>query len=197
MKNTLSRLVNILTLVGIVVTIWACIHFYRMGIFTSQEKLESYMSSLGMAAPLVFFMISFVQVVLPIIPGALTIPVGAILFGARLGFFLNYSSICLGSLVNFLLARKYGTTVVRSIVGDRQFAKGLAWLYKDNFKWAFASAMVFPVAPDDLLCYIAGLSNVQFKFFFWTIILSKPWTLFVYTIGTSWLMSYLFKWMGG
>ena len=39
-----------------------------------------------------------------------------------------------------------------------------------------------PGAPDDLLCYVAGISNITLKEFIIYIILGKPLTLIFYSI---------------
>ncbi len=46
------------------------------------------------------------------------------------------------------------------------------------------TAFVLPGFPDDFLCMVAGLSKMSFKKFCWITLLSKPATLYLYTLIT-------------
>ena len=50
------------------------------------------------------------------------------------------------------------------------------------FEQIFLWGIVLPGLPDDLLCYIAGLSNISFKKFLAIIVLGKPLTLILYSV---------------
>lgn len=49
----------------------------------------------------------------------------------------------------------------------------------------------FPVAPDDLLCYIAGLTKMSLKKFVLIIFLGKPGSIFLYSLGLTGIMELL------
>ncbi|WP_276931156.1 VTT domain-containing protein, partial [Dubosiella newyorkensis] len=50
-----------------------------------------------------------------------------------------------------------------------------------NFAKLFAIGICLPIAPDDLLCMIAGLSSISFWKFFWIIVIGKPISSFFYS----------------
>lgn len=154
------------------------------GIFQSQEALEAFLKPLGLFAPLLFLVIQAVQVVLPILPGAVGCMAGVILWGPVGGFVLNYIGICIGSMAAFLLARRYGRPLVRSIASERIYEKYVGWLEKGKkFDRCFAAAIFFPVAPDDFLCYLAGLTQMSFRKFAVIIWLGKPVSIALYSMG--------------
>ena len=33
--------------------------------------------------------------------------------------------------------------------------------------------MLFPLFPDDILCVVAGMTNMSFKYFFWTNVIAR------------------------
>lgn len=145
-------------------TVWAFYWAYKNQLFTSTEALNQFLSSMGSAAPFGFIVIQIIQTVIPIIPGAITVPMGAIIFGPVYGLFLNVFAIIIGSILNFVLAKKYGQPFVERIIGEKKFARTVSWLDKDDkFEKWFTYAMFFPFSPDDILCYIAGLSKMSFK----------------------------------
>ena len=185
--------INCLNIVGVLLTIWALYWAYQNQLFTSTEALNQFLSSMGSAAPLGFIVIQIIQTVIPIIPGAVTVPMGAMIFGPGYGLFLNVFAIIIGSVLNFVLARKYGQPFVERIIGEKKFAKAIGWLDKDNkFEKWFTFAMFFPFSPDDILCYIAGLSNMSFKKYFLVILFGKPVSIFLYSFGMAFVLEWLF-----
>lgn len=160
---------------------WYC---YRQGIFQSQEALESFLNGFGFWAPFIFTLVQGVQVVLPILPGAIGCLAGVLVFGPVWGFIYNYIGICAGSICAFLLARRYGAPFVRSISNPRTYEKYVGWLEKGNrFDKFFALAIFFPVAPDDFLCYLAGLTRMSLKKMALIILLGKPASIALYSLG--------------
>lgn len=179
-------IINILGIFGIILTAVLFVKGYRMELFTSPEALEIFLQGLGKAAPFVFVIIQIIQTVIPIIPGALTCPAGAMIFGVGYGFLLNFIGIMIGSCANFFLARKYGRSLVKTLAGEKTYGKYIGWLDQGaRFDKLFTFGMFFPVSPADFLCLMAGLSSMSFKKFFVILALGKPITLFLYTYGIT------------
>lgn len=197
-KYQLTRaLVHFLTILGIVITVVFAYKAYRMRLFTSEAALEAFLKGAGPRAPMIFILIQIVQTVIPIIPGALTCPAGAMIFGTGRGFVLNLIGIMIGSVMNFFLARRYGRPLVRGLVGDKNYTKGLDWLNDgQRFDKIFTFGMFFPLSPADFLCMLAGLSSMQFKKYFIILSLGKPLTLFLYTYGLMEVIKIVMQWVG-
>ena len=92
---------------------------YQSGIFTDTQKMQAFLERAGVLAPLVFMAIQAVQVVIPILPGAIGCVFGVVFFGAVKGFFYNYIGICIGSVAAFLLARACGQDLVQQMTGAK------------------------------------------------------------------------------
>ena len=117
---------------------------------------------------------------------------GVIAFGPIWGFIYNYIGICAGSIIAFLLARKYGRTFVQAVTNEKQFTKYENWMERGNkFDWLFGIAIFLPVAPDDLLCYLAGLTKMKLRRFTWIILLGKPLALWLYSMGVTSIITLL------
>ena len=54
-----------------------------------------------------------------------------------------------------------------------------------KFDILFTLAILFPGAPDDLLCLIAGLTPMSLKKFILILLLTKPFSLAIYSIGLT------------
>ena len=170
------------------------VYGWRSGIFSSREAMEAFLEPFGPGAPVMFILIQIIQVVIPILPGGISCLGGVVLFGPVWGFIYNYAGICVGSLLAFLLARQYGRPLVESMVSRSACEKYGRWL--DNgkkFDRFFAAAIFFPVAPDDLLCYLAGLTKMSVKKFTAIIVLGKPASIALYSMG---LMLVTRRWAG-
>jgi uncharacterized membrane protein YdjX (TVP38/TMEM64 family) len=190
--EVLRTALNIATIAGFILLAGLLFFGYRLGIFGSPETLRQFLLNFGVWAPLVFVLIQAVQVVVPILPGSAGCVAGVIAFGAGMGFVYNYIGICAGSVLAFLLARKYGKAFVKAVTNEKQYAKYEGWLDKGNkFDWFFGIAIFLPVAPDDLLCYLAGLTRMRLRRFVWIILLGKPLALWLYSMGVTSLLTWL------
>jgi len=183
-KEFIDLSITLLNIIGLLAAFSFMYWGFKHNIFTSESALRDLLDTLGASAPYGFMLLQTVQTVIPIIPSSVTIPMGIIIFGASYGFLLNFVGVMIGSLINFILARKHGRPLVEMLVPKQKMAKYIGWLdEKSRFNKIFTFGMFFPISPANILCYLAGLSNMSFKRFFLTLSLGKPLTLFIYSYG--------------
>ena len=191
-KQKTAVYLNLCTLIGLIGLGWFIWYGIRHQLFVSADALKAFLSQFGLFAPALFIVIQMVQVVIPILPGAVGCLGGVLIFGPVWGFVYNYVGISLGSILAFLLSKRYGRPFVRQMVGEKNYEKYIGWLEKGKaFDKAFAVAIFLPVAPDDLLCYIAGLTPMSLKKFAAIIFLGKPGSIFLYSLGLTGIMGVL------
>lgn len=192
-KQTIVKyLVNGTSWIGLLMTVAFLAYGYHNGLFTSPATFRSFILGFGFWAGLVFVLIQIVQVVIPILPGAIGCVAGIVIFGPWMGFLYNYIGICVGSVVVFLLSKRYGRHFVKGIVGEKSYEKYIEWVDRGKkFDKMFAMAIFFPIAPDDLLCYIAGLTKMDLRKFVAIILLGKPLSIAVYSMGLTTVGHYL------
>ena len=160
------------------------IYGFHSGLLTSQQKLQAFLLQAGIIAPIIFIIIQIVQCVIPIIPGGVSTVIGVIVFGPVFGFIYNYIGICIGSLFNFMIARQYGKETIIKITSQEQYDRYVSWLEKgQTFDKLFALAILLPCAPDDILCYLAGLTPMSYMKYILIILLCKPWSILVYSMS--------------
>ena len=170
---------------------------FSQGIFQEQSKMEAFLASCGIFAPLLFVLLQAVQVVIPILPGAIGCVYGVVFWGAVKGFFLNYVGICIGSIWAFLFARYFGQNFVLQMTGSKFYEKYSKYLLKENqFEKIFAVLIFLPVAPDDFLCYLAGISKIPLKRFTLIILLGKPFAILLYSMGLNQIVQRAFALIG-
>lgn len=188
MKNILKAC----TFLGIFATMILIFICFRNHVFTSPESLQEYLMQFHLWAPVIFIAIQIIQVVLPIIPGGLTCVAGVLCFGPFWGFIYNYISICIGSCINFLLIRRYGKSLLIRLSSPKVYEKYIGWIdMGQRFDRLFAIAIFLPVAPDDFLCMLAGLTKMTFQKFVLIITLCKPCSIFLYSMGLSTILTHL------
>lgn len=177
--NALAGLFAILTLVAVFFMIRA----WRSGHFQSVSALRLYLESFGMWGPLVLTLIQALQVVLPVLPGWLGCIVGAALFGASGGFWINYIGISAGSLAAYWLARLYGIALIKKMLSIEKYERLTDWVNRrKSYAVILFMAILLPLAPDDYLCYFSGLSSMSFRKFSAIILVAKPWCILFYSL---------------
>ena len=180
LKKNIYNIIAILILV--VLTILGFIG-YKQGLFNSLDSFRRFILSYGTRASLIFILVQIIQVVVPIIPGGLTTIFGVVIFGPLWGFIYNYISICIGSILVFFISRTFGKTIVINVFGEDTYNKYKSKLAEKNYEKFFAIAILLPMAPDDFLCYLTGLSDMSFKKYVTIILLCKPPSIFIYSMG--------------
>ncbi|MCI8327612.1 MAG: TVP38/TMEM64 family protein [Lachnospiraceae bacterium] len=156
---------------------------YLDGKFDSVQTLQQYISGFGLLAPVVLVMVQAVQVVLPVLPGFLGCIAGAVMFGWAGGFWCNYVGISVGSLIAFILARKYGQRLVSKMFPGKKYDKWAGWAAESKSYTALLFlGMVLPLFPDDYFCYFTGITKMSFRKFAAIIIVGKPWCILAYSI---------------
>ena len=70
----------------------------------------------------------------------------------------------------------------------------IGWLDKGSkFEKLFTIAILLPVAPDDFLCYLAGITKMTLKKFTIILLICKPATILAYSMGLAFLASFFLK----
>ena len=142
------------------------------------EKIKE----LGIFAPFIFILLQIFQVVFPVIPGGASCLIGVLLFGPVTGFIYNYIGLILGSCLAYFLSQKYGLTIIHKFFKEETTQKYLKYIQNHTFFKIFMLGIILPGFPDDLLCYIAGISNIKFKPFLLIVLLGKPISLLAYSL---------------
>ncbi|MCB8535418.1 TVP38/TMEM64 family protein [Enterococcus faecium] len=177
------KLINFISIIGLGLSIALTIYFINLGVFKDLNALRGLVGDSIILGPIIFVFIQILQVVIPIIPGGISTAAGVLIFGPYAGFIYNYIGICIGSIIIFLLGRRYGKPFILSMISDKTYNKYIGWLDNQNrFEKLFALAIFLPVAPDDALCLMAGLTNMSVKRYTLIILIAKPLSIFLYSM---------------
>ncbi|WKY48984.1 VTT domain-containing protein [Eubacteriaceae bacterium ES3] len=187
-----DKLIKIIIFLMLATLLIFIIDLYSKGIFASTQSFENYIKSFGPWEALVFIGFQMIMVIFPFMPSSIGTVVGIILFGPILGFVYNYIAICTASVIDFFLSRKYGVELVKKMVSQKTLDKYFNVLSdQKRFEKIFAGAIFLPGAPDDYLCYLAGLSTMKFSHYFIIILLGKIPSIAVFSLGITSLFHFL------
>ena len=167
----------IITMIAIIFICYAL----KLEVFEDRVHFINYIKKLGLIAPIIFIILQILQVIIPIIPGGVSCMVGVLAFGPILGFIYNYIGLVIGSIVVYYLSRKYGVVLIKKLFKEETINKYLNKI-NNNFKKIFLITIILPWFPDDLLCYIAGISNITFKSYILIILFCRSISLLFYSI---------------
>ena len=120
----------------------------------SVDALREYIEGAGAWAAFIYILFSFLQVVLLPVPGSVAVAVGTAMFGPLKG----YKAVCW-------------------IVGKESLDK---WLNKLKGKDYLILSLMFllPLFPDDILCFVAGMSSMTWGYFLIMITVTRAISIF-------------------
>lgn len=147
-----------------------------IGKFNNVEELKILILSSGFWCYAVFVFLQFLQVTILPIPAMVTTIVGVIIFGPFIAFLLSTLAILLGSMFAYILGKLFGMKLLYWSIGKQKTLYFQDKLKKGKF--IFFIMMLFPLFPDDILCMLAGVINLDFKFFLITNLITRPLSLF-------------------
>lgn len=154
--------------------------FQKTGFFkvvNTPEELQSYIEKSGAWMPILYIILQYLQVVILPIPSIVSTVAGIALFGPLKTAIYSLIGIVLGSITAFFIGRKLGNKTVSWIIGEEALKK---WQKKLKGKDSLFLTVMFllPVFPDDVLCFIAGLSSMTVKYFIVMILISRILAVF-------------------
>ena len=127
---------------------------------------------------LLFVLINFIQTTLLPIPNFFTIIVGTYIFDPITTTILTFIGVFTGSMINFAIGKFLGKKAVCWIVGKETVEKYLD-SFKGREKFVISSMLLLPGFPDDIICIIAGLTKMTWKYFIISVLLFRPLPLII------------------
>lgn len=131
-------------------------------LLSNRDELVRIMQGLGPWAPLLYIVLQVLQVVVAPIPGQIVGGVGGFLFG-HWGILWTTIGSLIGFWLVFLIARKFGRPLLEKI-----FKKPVVDKFDFIINARGAALIIFaifllPGFPDDVICYIAGLTKLSLR----------------------------------
>lgn len=134
-------------------------------IFNNREEIRDWIMGYGMFAPLAFIALQAGQIILSPIPGEATGILGGFLFGRWEGLIYSTTGLSLGSWAAFLISRKFREFIKPWLLGSTTYER-FERLVEHQGVFICFMLFIMPGFPKDFLCYLLGLSRMNWAVFF-------------------------------
>ena len=128
---------------------------------TSFEDLKQLILGFGGWGILTYIIINLLQCIVIPVPTTLTVLVGTVIYGPAIAFFYATIGVVLGSSIAFLIGRYCSKPVIYWVFGKDKVEKYENLLNKRAELILFLT-LTLPFFPDDLICMMAGVSNIKY-----------------------------------
>lgn len=130
---------------------------------SDREAIQSWVASLGPWGPLGSILLNAAQVLLAPIPGQIFGLANGYLYGVARGTLYSWIGVQLGSALAMGLARYLGRPLVARLVGPVRLDR---WdhLARERGPAFFLLVFLLPLLPDDLVCFVIGLSPLSIPY---------------------------------
>lgn len=155
--------------------------YYGFGfneLIENPDELRAEIDSYGNNSRLIYILIQLIQTTILPISNVATIIVGRVLYGKFQAALLTSIGVLAGSIISFGIAKFFGKKAIYWIVGKEQTDKYLK-LLKGKANLVIFMMLLLPFFPDDVICFVAGLTPMSWLFFLITILLTRPLPIFL------------------
>ena len=184
-KQKVLRTILVVVIVGLIL----CSTYFVLKItgiwerVNSVQKLQTLILELGFWGRSAFVLLQFLQVTFIPIPSPILVVAGTLIYGPFEAGLLSLAGILLGSAVAFFIGRIFGKKLVVYMVGKNTEQKWRKFL--SGCKYTFVLMMLLPLFPDDILCLVAGVTDMSSTFFMVTQLISRPIGIFALSYFSS------------
>lgn len=150
---------------------------------TNSAAIRTWLEQLGPLAPLAFFLLNVIQIVVAPIPGYPIQVLGGILFGFVPGTIYTVGGMVAGGTIAAWLGRRLGRSWLEHRLGAETLAHWSDIAHINSF-WAWWLILLIPVG--DLPYFFAGLTKIRLRTFALAILASRgPFTALLVWTGSS------------
>ena len=154
------------------------------------EIINSIVDFIRNIGPVGGFLLIILESMIPILPLGIFIGINTITFGKILGFLVSYAATIIGCILMFFICRKFNNIVFRKYNNNLSIKKIMKRINNISFS-NLVLLVALPFTPAFLINVGAGLSNINFKKYFLSIIIGKISVVYFWGfIGKSFLESF-------
>jgi uncharacterized membrane protein YdjX (TVP38/TMEM64 family) len=177
MNNRSGKLAAILVLVA---SAALCMMLQRteFPLFADSQRLRDWVLGWDAYAPVAIILLQGAQVLLAPIPGQGVGAASGYLFGSCWGTIYSLTGTVIGSFVAISLARHYGRPLVERVISADVLARFDARAGHRGLLF-FALVFLLPFLPDDVACFVAGLSAIPIPALMLTVLAGRMPGVFV------------------
>lgn len=181
-KKILITSIILVAIVGIFILLYFLLGLNKY--FTDADFIKEKIESYGNLGKVIYILINLLQTTIIPVTNIPTIFAGSYVYGPFEGATLAIIGVLIGSVISFYVGRIFGTKLLRWILGDKELDKYLDMM-KGREKVVFFLTMLLPGFPDDIICMVAGITPMRFRFFSITLLITRTIPIYLTAYGAS------------
>lgn len=191
----LQKTRKVVRVILIILTLLFCVFlgYFIVKFATNKELFKTWMNDHGVFGAIIYIIMVMFQVIVALVPGEPVEIAGGYAFGAIQGTLLYLIGSTIGSMLVFLLVKKYGGELVEMVFSNKDI-KGLEFLRNKKREVLLIFLFVIPGTPKDLLCYFAGLTTINTRVWLIVCSLGRIPSIVTSTIGGDALQRSDYAW---
>lgn len=130
-------------------------------LFSDRDRLIKIVEELGPFGPVLYILLQIAQTILAPIPANVVGGVGGFLFGWW-GILWTTIGSCIGAAGVFYVSRRFGRKFAERVVKKSTLDK-FDFIFGKRASFILFMIYLIPGLPDDIVCYVAGLTDVPIK----------------------------------
>ena len=181
-KRAIITISITIAIIGVLVALYFLLGLNKY--FTDAEFIKEEIESYGNFGKFIYVVINFLQTTLIPITNIPTIFAGTYVYGPLDAANLAIIGVLVGSVVSFYIGRIFGTKLLIWILGEQKLNKYLEMM-KGRENVVFFLTMLLPGFPDDIICMVAGITPMRFRFFAITLLITRTLPIYLTAYGAS------------
>lgn len=138
----------------------------------NRDQLVAAVESWGVFAPLLYIILQVVQTVVAPIPGQIVGSIGGFVFGVW-GILWTSIGTLIGCFIVFKIARRFGRPLLEKIFKKSSIERFDFIINSKSASLALFLIFLLPGFPDDIICYIAGLTTIPIRKLMFIVLLGR------------------------
>lgn len=141
--------------------------------FLDQQYWIHVFERFSLFAPLMGILLVMIEAFIPILPLYVLVSINVMAFGFWQGYILSWVGNCGGTIIVFLLIRRFGAErFQRKIQKSRRIKNIFLWIERHGFLPVFI-LLSFPFTPSSVISGLSALSKVETRVFVFAILFGK------------------------
>lgn len=174
----------------LIIAVWATLIYilFRFNLLTgNMDNINQFLNSCGSYKELIFIVLASLRVA-AVIPSAVFMILGGMIFNPVEGTALTFISVVLSETIVFVISKILVSSKIQDYLVKRN-PKLYELLLKNNTK-ILTLGILCPIAPSDVACFLAGSTGLSYRKFMLTVVISNMPMMILYSfLGNSVLSS--------
>lgn len=173
----------------LVIAVWVTLIYilFRFNLLTGNiNNLNNFFNTSGNYKALIFIALSSIRIV-ALIPSAVFMILGGVIFNPFEGVLLTLISILLSETIMYVTSKILVSSRIQGYLVNK-YPKLYELMLKNNNR-ILAIGILCPIAPSDVTCFLVSSTGIKYKRFILTIIISNMPMVILYSFLGSNIMS--------